>query len=51
VKASGIVLVILGVAMAFASVSLHSYVRAALFVVGGAMIVYGAILATAPPPK
>ena len=37
--------------MAFVSVWLHSYERATLFVIGGAMIAYGAILATAPPPK
>jgi hypothetical protein len=47
----GIVLVIGGLAMALVSVSLHSYVRATLFVIGGAAIVYGVILATAPPPR
>ena len=40
-----------GVALAFASVFLHSYERAILFVIGGGMVVYGAILATAPSPR
>jgi hypothetical protein len=51
VKLGGILLLIGGLAMALVSVSLHSYVRATLFVLGGAMIVYGTILATAPPAK
>ena len=47
-KVGGLLLVVGGVALAFGCVVLHGYVRAGLFVVGGGMIVYCAMLATAP---
>ena len=50
-KVVGVLLVVGGVGAAFSCAFLHGYVRAMVFVLGGTMIVYGTLLATATPPS